>query len=88
MQGMGSRALKTVYVSDVPRDASESDIRDSFNSFGDVRMVNARHIHTGGFAFVFYEDANSAEKAIQSRDTVVKGHTVRVMDKRPGAVTT
>jgi len=79
-----SKPLKTVYVSDIPRDASEAELRSAFSSFGDVRMVNARHIHTGGFAFVFYEDGKSAEAAIYSKGTCVHGQEVSIMDKRPG----
>lgn len=36
-----------IYVNGVPHDASEADVRAAFERFGEIKMVNARHISTG-----------------------------------------
>jgi len=76
-----------IYVNSLPTDAKEADIVEAFKDCGGIKMVNARHIATGGFAFVFFDSDDGAQKALEQARVEVKGKTVNVLAKKqiPGA---
>merc|ERR1711865_6751 len=76
-----------IYVNSLPTDAKEADIIEAFKECGGIKMVNARHIATGGFAFVFFDSDDGAQKALEQARVEVKGKTVNVLAKKqiPGA---
>eukprot|EP00658_Telonema_sp_P-2_P013338 TRINITY_DN15053_c0_g1_i3.p2 TRINITY_DN15053_c0_g1~~TRINITY_DN15053_c0_g1_i3.p2 ORF type:complete len:173 (+),score=47.02 TRINITY_DN15053_c0_g1_i3:129-647(+) len=82
-----SLSRSAIYVNNLPNDATEEDIVTAFNGCGKIKMVNARHIATGGFAFVFFESDEGAQKALERAQVEVRGHSVNVLAKKliPGA---
>ncbi len=53
-----------IYVARLHRATRESDLRDAFEKFGRLREVALKHT----FAFVDFEDHDSAVKAIAEMD--------------------
>jgi len=78
----GETVPNAIYVNGVPHDASEADVRATFERFGEIKMVNARHINTGGFAFVFFKDDIGAQVAIQNPRVIINGKTANVLAKK------
>eukprot|EP00656_Telonema_subtile_P015588 TRINITY_DN18195_c0_g1_i3.p1 TRINITY_DN18195_c0_g1~~TRINITY_DN18195_c0_g1_i3.p1 ORF type:complete len:197 (-),score=47.16 TRINITY_DN18195_c0_g1_i3:76-666(-) len=82
-----SLSKSAIYVNSLPTDAKEADIVAAFQDCGGIKMVNARHIATGGFAFVFFDSDDGAQKALETARVEVKGKLVNVLAKKqiPGA---
>merc|ERR1711939_849953 len=78
----GETVPNAIYVNGVPHDSSEADVRATFERFGEIKMVNARHINTGGFAFVFFKDDIGAQVAIQNPRVIINGKTANVLAKK------
>jgi len=78
----GETVPNAIYVNGVPHDASEADVRAAFERFGEIKMVNARHINTGGFAFVFFKDDIGAQIAMENPRVVINGKTANVLAKK------
>ena len=53
-----------IYINGLSPDTTEADIRNVFSKFGGIKMVNARHVASGGFAFVFFEQESGASNAL------------------------
>ena len=78
---------KKIYVGNLSFDATEDQVRELFNEFGDIQslaMINDRD--TGrfrGFAFVEMEDsaANAAIKALNGKE--LDGRELNVNEARP-----
>jgi len=77
-----SAAPSAIYINGLPNNASEQDIRDELGVFGEIEMINSRHIATGGFAFVFYTTNEGAAKALEHPRIMIKGKTVNVLAKK------
>lgn len=78
----GETVPNAIYVNGVPHDASEADVRATFERFGEIKMVNARHINTGGFAFVFFKDDIGAQVAMENPRVIINGKTANVLAKK------
>jgi len=78
----GETVPNAIYVNGVPHDASEADVRTAFERFGEIKMVNARHINTGGFAFVFFKDDIGAQVAMENPRVSINGKTANVLAKK------
>jgi len=76
-----------IYVNGLPNNATEADIVEAFKDCGGIKMVNARHVASGGFAFVFFDTDTGAESALARSLVKVKGKQVNVLAKKqiPGA---
>jgi len=77
-----------IYVGNLPREATEDDLRKAFEAFGQV--ITAKIItdkFTGssrGFGFVEMPNSPEAHSAINGLDgTDLKGHTLKVNEARP-----
>merc|ERR1712153_231694 len=70
----GETVPNAIYVNGVPHDASEYDVRETFERFGEIEMIDA-HISTGGFAFVFFKQDIGAQRALVRSRAVIKGKT-------------
>lgn len=60
-------ALGSIYVGNLPPNATKEDVRDVFIAFGDIRDIDLVCDDKGvfkGFAFIYYEDDEDAEEAI------------------------
>merc|ERR1711934_240336 len=75
----GSNAI---YINGLAPDTTEHDIEEAFSQFGHIKMINARHIGNGGFAFVFFEDEAGAASALVSPRVQVKDRTANVLAKQ------
>lgn len=71
-----------IYVNGLPNNATEADIVEAFRECGGIKMVNARHIASGGFAFVFFDTDSGAENALARARVNVKGKQVNVLAKK------
>jgi len=71
-----------VYVNGLAPDTTEEDIRGVFEHFGEIKMVNARHVSNGGFAFVFFKTEQGATAALQNPRVVVGDRTVNILAKK------
>jgi hypothetical protein len=78
----GETVPNAIYVNGVPHDASEADVRLAFERFGEIKMVNARHISTGGFAFVFFKEDIGAQVAAENPRVTINGKTANVLAKK------
>jgi len=77
-----------IYVGNLPREATEDDLREAFEAFGEV--TSAKIItdkFTGdsrGFGFVEMSNNSEAQAAISGLDGKdLKGRTLRVNEARP-----
>ena len=77
-----------IYVGNLPREATEEDLRQAFEAFGQV--TSAKIItdkFTGdsrGFGFVEMSNSSEAQSAISGLDgKELKGSTLRVNEARP-----
>lgn len=77
-----SLSKSAIYVNGLPNNATEADIIESFRDCGGIKMVNARHIASGGFAFVFFDNDLGAENALSRARVNVKGKQVNVLAKK------
>ncbi|MDX8402505.1 MAG: RNA-binding protein [Mariprofundaceae bacterium] len=85
--GARVRSMKSIYVGNLPFNATEDEVRDAFGEFGDVKSVKLiDDRETGrprGFGFVEMDDAE-ADDAIQALDGAeFGGRNLRVNEARP-----
>lgn len=78
----GETVPNAIYVNGVPHDSTEADVRAAFERFGEIKMVNARHINTGGFAFVFFKEDIGAQIAMENPRVAINGKTANVLAKK------
>jgi len=71
-----------IYVNGLPSDCTEADLREVFGQFGDIKMVNARHVATGGFSFVFFRNEQGAAMALENPRITIKGKVANVLAKK------
>jgi len=90
--GRGTAVPNAIYINGVPEDTSEADLREVFARFGEIKMINSRHIATGGFAFIFFSTDTGAAAALEKPKVMIKGKAVNILAKkqlvpkeRPGA---
>ena len=77
-----------IYVGNLPREASEDDLRKAFEAFGEVSSVKIiTDKFTGdprGFGFVEMSNSSEAQAAISGLDGKdLKGSNLRVNEARP-----
>ena len=77
-----------IYVGNIPRQASEDDLRPLFEPFGKIMSVNIiKDKFSGeakGFGFVEMDNDADAEKAIESLDNSdLQGRKLRVNQAKP-----
>lgn len=82
--------MTNIYVGNLAFSATEDDLRNSFEQFGEVSAVNIiMDRETGrsrGFAFVEMSDGEQAKEAIENLDGAsISGRNVRVNEARPRA---
>jgi RNA recognition motif-containing protein len=67
-------------------DVTDEDLKQKFHTYGKITSVNQpRYINNGkkqGFAFVEFEDYDSVDKAVQTKNFTIKGKTVTVQKAR------
>jgi RNA recognition motif-containing protein len=77
-----------IYAGNVPRETSETELRDAFEKFGEVTsvtMIKDRYTNTfKGFAFVEMPKKEEAETAIKELDgTMFSGRPLTVNAAKP-----
>jgi RNA recognition motif-containing protein len=77
-----------IYVGNLAREASDSDLRDAFQAFGEVSSASIiKDKFSGdsrGFGFVEMPNKSEAEKAISSLNgKSIKGRNITVNEARP-----
>lgn len=77
-----------IYIGNLARDASDSDLRDAFQAFGEVSSASVvKDKFSGecrGFGFVEMPNKSEAEAAISSLNgKSLKGRNVTVNEARP-----
>lgn len=77
-----------IYVGNLPREATEDDLRQAFEAFGQVTSVKIiTDKFTGysrGFGFVEMAESPEAQAAINGLDgTDLKGRSMKVNEARP-----
>ena len=77
-----------IYVGNLLREATEDDVRQAFEAFGQVTSVKIiKDKYTGdskGFAFVEMPNSREAQSAISGLDGKdLKGNTLKVNEARP-----
>jgi len=77
-----------IYVGNLAREASDSDLRDAFQAFGEVSSAAIiKDKFSGdsrGFGFVEMPNKSEAEKAISSLNgKSIKGRNITVNEARP-----
>lgn len=86
--GARKESQMNIYVGNLSRDATEDDLRQAFESFGEVASINIiKDRFTGesrGFGFVEMPTKTEAEAAIAGLNGQdVKGRAVNVNEARP-----
>lgn len=77
-----------IYVGNLSYGVTEEDLKEAFESFGEVetaKIIKDRYSgESKGFGFVEMPDRSSAEAAIDGLDgTELKGRTIKVNKARP-----
>ncbi len=77
-----------IYVGNLPSEATEDDLRQAFEAFGQVESANiVKDRFSGeprGFGFVEMPSKSEAQKAIDEMNgTDLKGRTLNVNEARP-----
>jgi len=77
-----------IYVGNLPYGITEDDLKEAFESFGEVETVKIiKDRYSGeskGFGFVEMPDRGGAEAAIDGLDgTELKGRTIKVNKAKP-----
>jgi RNA recognition motif-containing protein len=77
-----------IYVGNLLREATEGDLREAFEAFGQVTSIKIiTDRYTGdsrGFAFVEMPNSREAQSAISGLDGKdLKGRTIKVNEARP-----
>ncbi len=80
--------MVNIYVGNLSYNATESDVREAFEQYGEVSAVNIiMDRETGrprGFAFVEMPDAQAAKEAIENLNLAeIAGRKVTVNEARP-----
>ena len=73
-----------IWVGHIPKEASERDLHDKFSSFGSVRDI--KYVETGqydNYAFIQFEDRESAQTAISKDRLEICGKSVNVGAAKP-----
>ncbi len=83
--------MKSIFVGNLDRDASDETVRALFETYGPVGTVSVvRDRDTGqprGFAFVEMTDGEQADKAISGlHGTMVGGRPINVNEARPAII--
>lgn len=79
--------MKTLFIGNIPTDASEEEIKELFSQYGTVRKIELpRDIFSGrnkGFAFVDMEghEARAAMSSLNGKP--FKGNLLKVRDEKP-----
>ena len=75
-----------LYVGNLPYSVNESDLEQLFSSYGsigEVALIKDRETgRSKGFAFVTFNDRESAEKALEQDGKEMEGRTLRVNHAR------
>jgi RNA recognition motif-containing protein len=84
----GRRNSMNIYVGNIPRETTESDVRDAFEQFGEVSAVNLikdKFTNTlKGFGFVDMPKQTEAESAIKGLDgQMFSGRPLTVNPAKP-----
>lgn len=77
-----SAVPNAVYVNGLPNNTTEADLREVFSQCGEIKMINARHIPSGGFSFIFFRDEGSAQRALDNPRIEVNGKVCNVLAKK------
>jgi|ERR1712194_845353 len=77
-----SAVPNAVYVNGLPNNTTEDDLREVFSMCGEIKMVNARHIPSGGFSFVFFRDEVGAQQALDNPRVEINGKMCNVLAKK------
>lgn len=77
-----------IYVGNLSRDVTEDDLKEAFESFGQISSVNViKDKFSGeprGFAFVEMPSKDEAESAIEGLNgTDLKGQSLNINEARP-----
>lgn len=77
-----------IYVGNLLREATEDDLRQAFEVFGQVTSIKIiKDMYTGdsrGFGFVEMPNSSEAQSAISGLDgKALKGRTLKVNEARP-----
>jgi RNA recognition motif-containing protein len=77
-----------IYAGNIPRETSETELRDAFGKFGaveSVTMIKDRYTNTfKGFAFIEMPNKEEAETAIKEMDgTMFSGRPLTVNAAKP-----
>lgn len=77
-----------IYVGNLPREATEDDLRQAFEAFGQVtsaKIITDKFTgYSRGFGFVEMSESPEAQSAIKGLDgTDLKGSTIKVNEARP-----
>jgi RNA recognition motif-containing protein len=77
-----------IYVGNMPREATEDDLRQAFEAYGEVssaKIITDRFTgDSRGFGFVEMPHSDEAQSAISGLDgTELKGRTLKVNEARP-----
>ncbi len=77
-----------IYVGNLSRDVSETDLKEAFQAFGEVASASViKDKYTGesrGFGFVEMPNKDEADKAISGLNGKdIKGRTITVNEARP-----
>jgi RNA recognition motif-containing protein len=77
-----------IYVGNLPREATEEDLRKAFESFGEItsaKIITDRFTgDSRGFGFVEMSNNSEAQAAISDLDGKdLKGRTLKVNEARP-----
>jgi len=80
--GRGTSVPNAIYINGVPEETTESDLREVFEKFGEIKMINSRHIATGGFAFIFFSSEQAASAALEKPKVLIHGKPVNILAKK------
>jgi len=80
--GRGTAVPNAIYINSVPEETTEADLREVFEKFGDIKMINSRHIATGGFAFIFFSSEHAATAALENPRVTIHGKPVNILAKK------
>eukprot|EP00658_Telonema_sp_P-2_P009440 TRINITY_DN13531_c0_g1_i2.p1 TRINITY_DN13531_c0_g1~~TRINITY_DN13531_c0_g1_i2.p1 ORF type:complete len:303 (+),score=82.10 TRINITY_DN13531_c0_g1_i2:236-1144(+) len=80
--GRGTAVPNAIYINGVPEETTEAELREVFEKFGQIKMINSRHIATGGFAFVFFSSEDAASAALEKPKVLIHGKPVNILAKK------
>lgn len=77
---------RSVYIKNLPLNITATELEDEFKKFGLIKPggVNLRNQRAGVcFAFIEYDEPNSAQSAIEASPILIGGRQVYVEEKKP-----